>query len=102
MNILKRVEWLEAEILKLKRRATVGGGGVPPSAHATNHSDGGSDEIDITDLGGFPGDPSQVLLGDGSFGALASQGQWIPSPVGAGPMLLNAEGHPVLVWWDGP
>lgn len=92
MNVLKRVEKLEAEIKRLKQRTTVGGGGVPTSTTVTN-------------LTGFPGDPTLVLRGDGTFGPPlggSGVGQWIPSPVGDGQMLLNAEGHPVLVWWDGP
>lgn len=91
MNALKRIEILEAEVKRLKLRTTVGGGGVPTSTT-------------ITALSGFPGDPSVVLLGDGTFGPALSGGggQWLPVPVGDGRMLLNAEGHPVLVWWSGP
>jgi hypothetical protein len=103
MNALKRIEKLEQEVKRLKQRATVGGGGMPASSHASSHSSGGSDEIDVTDLGGFPGDPSLVLLGDGTFGsAVESGGQFIHVPTGDGRMVLTGAGHPVLLFWDGP
>lgn len=102
MTNQERALWVAVK--NIRRRLTVGGGGVPPAAHATTHSSGGTDPIDVTDLDGFPGDASLVLLGDGTFGPALSGGggQWIHVPVGDGRMLLNAEGHPVLIWWSGP
>lgn len=103
-HVFVEIDALLKRILALEHRTTFGGGGVPPGAHAVNHADGGSDELDITTLAGFPGDSSLVLRGDGTFGSVAGAGvgQWIPTAVDNGLMLLNAEGHPVLVWWDGP
>ncbi len=40
-----------------------------PTAHASSHSDGGADEIDITNLAGYSGNSSEVLKGDGTWGA---------------------------------
>lgn len=61
------------------------GSGGAPSAHATSHEDGGSDEIDITTLGGYSGDADDVLHGDGSFSpASASVGFWDARGVPAG------------------
>jgi hypothetical protein len=57
--------------------ATIGGvefGPTTPAAHASSHSDGGSDEITVEDLATVSTDTSQVLKPDGSggieFGAL--------------------------------
>jgi hypothetical protein len=47
----------------------------PPDDHASSHSDGGGDEVDVTDLGGYPGNTTTFLRGDGSFAALATAGQ---------------------------
>ena len=44
----------------------VGGGGAP-DAHAASHSDAGSDEIDITALGGYPGGTTTFLRADHTF-----------------------------------
>lgn len=90
-GMLPRVEWLEAAVRRLQKRTTVGGGGVPTSTV-------------ITEINGFPGDPSVVLLGDGTFGPALSGGggQWLPVPNANGTMSLTSGGHPVLVWWDGP
>lgn len=50
----------------------VGAGGVP--AHAPTHEDGGSDELDLTDLAGFPGGTTDFLRADGVFAAPAGGG----------------------------
>lgn len=39
----------------------------PPEAHAPTHSAGGSDPVDVTDLDGYPNNPSLFLRGDGQF-----------------------------------
>lgn len=66
-NVLQRLEKVEAEIKRLRNRATFGGGGMPPSAHGATHLDGGSDALDVTDLDGFPGGTTDFLRADGSF-----------------------------------
>jgi len=61
----------EAALLRrikiLERRIATGGGGGAPAAHATSHSDGGSDELSVLNLGGFPGGTTTFLRADASF-----------------------------------
>lgn len=45
------------------------GGGGTPDAHAASHEDGGSDELDVTSLGGFPGGSTDFLREDGIWAA---------------------------------
>ncbi len=68
-SVLDRLAWLEKEVLRLKTRTTVGGGGVPPTAHSTTHEDGAADPLDVTTLSGFPhGSPAVLFLReDGTF-----------------------------------
>jgi len=47
--------------------ADTGGGGGAPAAHAPSHLDGGSDEVDVKLLGGFPANSALFLNGAGSF-----------------------------------
>lgn len=55
-GVLARLAALEHEIRLLRLRVTSEhGGGVPAAPHATEHYDGGDDEVDVTQLGGFPG-----------------------------------------------
>lgn len=51
----------------LERRIAGGGTGGAPAAHAATHSAGGTDEIDITNLGGYPGGTTTFLRADGTF-----------------------------------
>jgi hypothetical protein len=107
MGVLNRLEWLEQAVRRLQKRTTVGGGGVPPSAHAETHEDGGTDEIDILALAGYPDplDGSVVLRGNRTFGpalGASGAGQYVPSMNGDGTVSVNSEGHVVLVWWEGP
>lgn len=48
------------------------GGGLP-GLHASTHSDGATDPVDITDLDGFPGTTTTFLRGDASFTALPTR-----------------------------
>ncbi len=67
-TVLSRLAWLEQQVRRLILRLSVAGGGLPPSAHATTHSDGGSDPVDVTTLAGFPGgSPLTYLDSDGNF-----------------------------------
>lgn len=50
-----------------------GGGG---GDHASTHYDGGGDEVDIKQLGGYPGGTSTFLRGDKSFATPPSAGNW--------------------------
>lgn len=70
-RVLKRLEILEAEIARLKKRTTVGGGGVPTGPHSATHGEAGTDPIDVTTLSGFPnGSPATLFLReDGTFAA---------------------------------
>jgi len=62
-NVLKRIETLEMEIARLKKRTTFGGGGVPTGIHSTTHEDSGADPVDVTTLAGFPnGSPATLFL----------------------------------------
>src|SRR5688572_23467756 len=104
-RVFKEIDALWKRLKALEYKGTFAGGGMVPAVHSTDHIEGGDDELDVTTLGGFTGNPAHVLRADGTFGpalGTAGAGQWIPSPVGEGHMLLNAEGHPVLVWWEGP
>jgi hypothetical protein len=58
----KKVLWLE------NQRLTTLGGGVPAAAHASEHSAGEDDEVDVTDLAGYPGgSPVTYLDSNGEF-----------------------------------
>src|SRR5688500_10839740 len=59
MGILGRLAYLERELAALKKRATRSVG-MPPSAHAANHEDGGADEINVDALSGVLADPQVV------------------------------------------
>lgn len=77
MNALKRIEDLEKEIKRLKRRLTVGAGGVPPSAHGGSHTTG-SDALDpdaLSDLLDGAADPFLRTSLAGGGGAHASSHQ---------------------------
>lgn len=45
-----------------------------PTAHAASHSSGGGDPITVTNLAGFPGGSTDFLRADGTFAAPASGG----------------------------
>jgi hypothetical protein len=61
MTNQERALWIA--IKALRRRLTLAAGGVTPAAHAASHSEGGDDEIDILDLGGYPnGSPAVLFL----------------------------------------
>lgn len=64
-----RLGELEHLVRTLKLRVTSEqGGGVPAAPHASSHYDGGSDEADVTQLGGFPGgSPKTYLDSNGEF-----------------------------------
>lgn len=47
----------DGEILKRSGGSIVGAASTAPAAHATEHEDGGSDELDVTGLSGVLGDP---------------------------------------------
>lgn len=82
----RQEEALWVAVKALQRRLTTSAGGVPPSTHATNHSDGGSDAIDVTDLDGFPGGTSTFLRADGSFATPSGTGiDQLTGDVTAGP-----------------
>jgi hypothetical protein len=75
MDIVNQINSLWQRLLYLEKRATVGGGGMPPSSHASRHQDGGSDEIEVTGLSGVLADPQTVAVdaagaldGDGAAG----------------------------------
>lgn len=56
MGVLDRLANLERELAALKKRTTVGGGGVPTSSA-------------VTELTGFPGGTTDFLRADGTFAA---------------------------------
>lgn len=60
MDIVQEIRSLWQRLLYLEKRATVGGGGMPTSAHASRHEDGGDDEIDVTGLSGVLAEPQLV------------------------------------------
>jgi hypothetical protein len=68
-GVWARLAALEHEIRTLKLRvSSEAGGGVPAAPHATEHYDGGDDEVDVKQLGGFPGgSPKTYLDSDGAF-----------------------------------
>lgn len=43
-----------------------------PTAHASSHYAGGADELDVAQLGGFPGTTTTFLRGDGAFGSVSA------------------------------
>lgn len=62
------------EIFDLERRlrallARLNGAEFPGAPHAATHSDGGADEVAVTNLGGFPGGGTTFLRDDGTFAA---------------------------------
>lgn len=73
-------------IKRIERRLTTTVG-VPPNVHATNHSNGSTDPIDITDLDGYPSGSPALLF-------LREDGAWATPPggiVGPGsPSVQNA------------
>jgi hypothetical protein len=85
-GVLARLAALEHEIRTLRLRVTSeAGGGVPAAPHATEHYDGADDEVDVTQLGGFPGgSPITYLDSNGEFtspsvGGGGADGSVIPS-----------------------
>ena len=46
-------------VKQLQERLTSAAGGVPPAIHGSDHYEGGDDELDILQLGGYP-DPEDV------------------------------------------
>ncbi len=84
-GVLTRLDALEREVLRLKKRTTVGGGGVPTSTV-------------ITEVLGFPGDPDLVLLGDGTFGAPPAGDVAIVSGFG---ITIDGAGEPVTTGQKG-
>jgi len=67
--------------------------------HANTHEEGGSDEIDITNLGGYSGDDGEVLFGDGVFRELPVSSVWSPLTNGdpASPELIFLDGDVIMV-----
>lgn len=51
-----------------------------PGEHASSHYEGGDDEVDITQLGGYSGDTGTFLRGDGTFATTGIGGiqSWYP------------------------
>jgi hypothetical protein len=58
--------YVTLDTLEAETGAGASPGDLPP--HAETHEEGGDDEIDITQLGGYSGDPDDVLHGDGTWG----------------------------------
>lgn len=67
MDVRREIRALWHRVLDMERRTTEQGGGVVGREHTSSHSSGGNDEIDITDLGGFPGGTTTFLRADGDF-----------------------------------
>lgn len=67
MDIRREIKALWHRVLDMERRTTEQGGGVVGREHTSSHSSGGDDEIDITDLGGFPGGSTDFLREDGTW-----------------------------------
>lgn len=67
MDVRREIRALWHRVLDMERRTTEQGGGVVGREHTSSHSSGGSDEIDITDLGGFPGGSTDFLREDGTW-----------------------------------
>jgi hypothetical protein len=88
-----RLAALEHEIRILRLRVTSeAGGGVPAAPHATEHYDGGDDEVDVTQLGGFPGgSPLQYLDSHGNF--TTPDGSGIVFPGGSPVTYLDSDGN---------
>lgn len=62
------IDALWKRVLHMEFRVSEQGGGVVTAVHSASHSEGGSDEVDVTDLGGFPGgSPLTYLDSDGNF-----------------------------------
>lgn len=68
-GVWARLAALEHQIRTLRLRVTTeAGGGVPAAPHASTHYDGEDDEVDVKQLGGFPGgSPKTYLDSDGAF-----------------------------------
>jgi hypothetical protein len=83
-GVWARLAALEHEIRTLRLRVTSeAGGGVPAAPHATEHYDGGDDEVDVTQLGGFPGgSPITYLDSNGAFTTPEGDGGGGGSPAG--------------------
>lgn len=88
-GLQRKIDELQRQILAIKKRLSPAAlsGTVTPAPHAATHEEGGSDEVDITLLGGFPGGTTDFLREDGTF-ATPSGGSGITeltSDVTAGP-----------------
>jgi hypothetical protein len=106
-SVWGEIDALWKRLKEFQRQATIEGGGIHGAAHAATHADGDDDELDITTIGGFTGDPADVLRGDGTWGpalGAAGAGQWIHLTSGTEPaeLITDGNGHPVMVWWGGP
>lgn len=66
--------------------AAVGG---PITLHATTHSSGGSDPVDVTDLAGFTGLATDFLRGDATFGPLPVRTSAIGMVIDGGPVPIT-------------
>lgn len=52
--------------------------------HAVTHEDGGTDELSVLDLGGFPGGGTTFLRDDGTFAAVPAGGLSHPQVMARG------------------
>jgi len=68
-GLQRKVDELQRQILAIKKKLSPAAlsGTVTAAPHAVTHEEGGSDEIDITLLGGFPGGATDFLREDGTF-----------------------------------
>lgn len=67
-NIPRELDELRHLILTLQAQMTSERGGIVAAPHAPEHSSGSDDEVDVTELGGFPGgSPVTYLDSDGNF-----------------------------------
>lgn len=64
---LKEIFDLERRLRELLNRLRAAE--FPGAPHAATHSDGGADEVNVTQLGGFPGGGTTFLRDDGTFAA---------------------------------
>lgn len=85
MTTQERALWIAVK--ELQRRATVVGGGMPPSAHASNHASDGTDPVTITTLDGYPNNSPAVQF-------LREDGQWAIPSIGS---LSEIEPHGITV-----